>query len=96
VNYSTELEVANDDLSLRPGMTATVDIAIVDKKDIIVVPNSALRFDPEAAARSASRTTPSAPSCKASPRRRQALARRAATQAGLGQFRAARLDPERR
>ena len=50
VNYSTELEVANDDLSLRPGMTATVDIAIVDKKDIILVPNSALRFDPEAAA----------------------------------------------
>ncbi len=49
VNYSTELEVANEDLSLRPGMTATVDIAIVDKKDIVVVPNSALRFDPTAA-----------------------------------------------
>jgi HlyD family secretion protein len=26
-----------------------VDIAIVDKKDIVVVPNSALRFDPETA-----------------------------------------------
>ncbi len=50
VTYSTELEVANDDLSLRPGMTATVDIAIVDKKDILVVPNAALRFDPETAA----------------------------------------------
>lgn len=50
VTYSAELEVANDDLSLRPGMTATVDIAIVDKQDILVVPNSALRFDPEAAA----------------------------------------------
>ncbi len=50
VTYSTELEVANDDLSLRPGMTATVDIAIVDKQDILVVPNSALRFDPVAAA----------------------------------------------
>jgi HlyD family secretion protein len=50
VTYSAELEVANDDLSLRPGMTATVDIAIVDKKDILVVPNSALRFDPELAA----------------------------------------------
>lgn len=46
VNYSTELEVANEDLSLRPGMTATVDIAIVDKPDILVVPNVALRFDP--------------------------------------------------
>lgn len=50
VTYSTELEVSNEDLSLRPGMTATVDIAIVDKKDILVVPNSALRFDPVAAA----------------------------------------------
>jgi HlyD family secretion protein len=50
VTYSAELEVANDDLSLRPGMTASVDIAIVDKRDILVVPNSALRFDPVAAA----------------------------------------------
>ena len=50
VTYSTELEVANEDLSLRPGMTATVDIAIVDKKDILLVPNAALRFDPVVAA----------------------------------------------
>ena len=50
VTYNTELEVANDDLSLRPGMTATVDIAIVDKQNILTVPNSALRFDPVAAA----------------------------------------------
>lgn len=50
VAYSTELEVANEDLSLRPGMTATVDIAIVDKPDILLVPNAALRFDPELAA----------------------------------------------
>ena len=50
VTYSVALDVDNDDLSLRPGMTATVDIAIVDKADILVVPNTALRFDPEAAA----------------------------------------------
>ena len=50
VTYSTELEVSNEDLSLRPGMTATVDIAIVDKPDILVVPNAALRFDPAIAA----------------------------------------------
>ncbi|MGL4400407.1 MAG: efflux RND transporter periplasmic adaptor subunit [Luteolibacter sp.] len=50
VTYSTELEVTNDDLSLRPGMTATVDIAIADKPDILVVPNAALRFDPVFAA----------------------------------------------
>jgi HlyD family secretion protein len=51
VTYSTELDVSNEDLSLRPGMTATVDIAIEDKKDILIVPNAALRFDPEVAAK---------------------------------------------
>lgn len=50
VTYSTELDVSNEDLSLRPGMTATVDIAIVDEKDILIVPNTALRFDPVMAA----------------------------------------------
>lgn len=50
VSYSTELEVANDDLSLRPGMTATVDISIISKKNVMLVPNAALRFDPVAAA----------------------------------------------
>ncbi len=50
VTYSTELEVANEDLSLRPGMTATVDIEIVEKKDILTIPNAALRFDPVTAA----------------------------------------------
>lgn len=53
VTYSTELEVANEDLTLRPGMTATVDIAIVDKPEILIVPNAALRFDPVVAAASA-------------------------------------------
>ena len=50
VTYSTELGVANDDLTLRPGMTATADISIVKKEEILLVPNGALRFDPEAAA----------------------------------------------
>ncbi|MCW1885888.1 efflux RND transporter periplasmic adaptor subunit [Luteolibacter flavescens] len=51
VTYSTELEVNNDDLSLRPGMTATADIFIERKQDVFVVSNSALRFDPVAAAK---------------------------------------------
>jgi HlyD family secretion protein len=51
VTYNAEMEVDNDDLSLRPGMTATADIFIERKDDILVVPNSALRFDPAAAAR---------------------------------------------
>ena len=51
VTYSTELEVNNDDLSLRPGMTATADIFIERKENILVVSNAALHFDPVAAAK---------------------------------------------
>lgn len=49
VTYETELEVANDDLSLRPGMTATVDIRTSETYGALLVPSSALRFDPSAA-----------------------------------------------
>ncbi len=49
VTYSTELEVSNDDLSLRPGMTATAEIAVAEAKDAFLVPNAALRFNPESA-----------------------------------------------
>lgn len=51
VTYSTELDVNNDDLSLRPGMTATAEIFVERKENILVVSNAALRFDPEAAAK---------------------------------------------
>ena len=50
VTYDTVISVTNADFKLKPGMTATVDIAIVDKPDILMVPNSALRFDPVTAA----------------------------------------------
>jgi len=46
VTYDTELQVPNEDLSLRPGMTATADIAVAASKDVLLVPNAALRFDP--------------------------------------------------
>jgi len=48
VTYETELEVANDDLSLRPGMTATADIRVAESKQVFLVPNTALRFTPSA------------------------------------------------
>lgn len=49
VTYETELEVANTDLSLRPGMTATADIHVAESKQVFLVPSSALRFNPAAA-----------------------------------------------
>lgn len=46
VTYETELEVANDDLSLRPGMTATADIRVAEANGVLLVSTSALRFKP--------------------------------------------------
>lgn len=48
VTYEAELEVANQDLSLRPGMTATADIRVAESLNVLLVPNAALRFNPEA------------------------------------------------
>ena len=50
VSYPTLLEVNNDDLSLRPGMTATAEIVTVTRENALLVPNAALRFSPTAAA----------------------------------------------
>jgi HlyD family secretion protein len=49
VTYETDLEVSNDDLSLRPGMTATADINVAEAKGVLLVPAAALRFDPASA-----------------------------------------------
>jgi HlyD family secretion protein len=46
VTYLTHLDVDNADLSLRPGMTATATITATQRKDVLLVPNSALRFTP--------------------------------------------------
>lgn len=52
VSYATVLVVANDDLSLRPGMTASAEIATASVTAALLVPNAALRYTPEAAAAS--------------------------------------------
>ncbi len=50
VTYLTYLDVGNADLSLRPGMTATATITATQRKDVLLVPNTALRFSPTSAA----------------------------------------------
>jgi HlyD family secretion protein len=44
VTYDAVIVVDNDDLKLRPGMTATVTIVWAQKDDVLAVPNTALRF----------------------------------------------------
>jgi len=50
VTYDAVIDVANPDLKLKPGMTATVSIVADRRRDVIAVPNTALRFRPEGAA----------------------------------------------
>lgn len=52
VTYVAELGVTNDDLTLRPGMTATAVVVAAERSDVLLVPNAALRYAPEAAAAS--------------------------------------------
>ena len=49
VTYLTYLDVDNTDLSLRPGMTATATIVAKQRNNVLMVPNTALRFAPSAA-----------------------------------------------
>jgi HlyD family secretion protein len=46
VTYDAVVEVPNDDLRLRPGMTATAQIITGTLHDRLTVPNAALRFTP--------------------------------------------------
>ncbi|BET68825.1 hypothetical protein ASA1KI_37430 [Opitutales bacterium ASA1] len=66
VNYTTIITVANDDSKLRPGMTADVTITTAACNDVLVVPNSSLRFQPPAGTPfAATATTPTAASSTA-------------------------------
>ena len=46
VTYTVQLAVDNDDLRLRPGMTASADIVTDTREGVLRVPNTALRFAP--------------------------------------------------
>jgi HlyD family secretion protein len=50
VTYVATLDVDNSDLSLRPGMTAVATIVATERDGVLLVPNTALRFSPTAAA----------------------------------------------
>lgn len=47
VTYEAVLEVANQELKLRPGMTAVADIVTSKVENTRLVPNAALRFTPD-------------------------------------------------
>lgn len=46
VTYDVVVEVDNQDLRLKPGMTANVSITLTKKDNVLTVPNAAFRFSP--------------------------------------------------
>lgn len=65
VTYNVILDVNNDDLKLRPGMTTTVQILINEVKDAVMVPDQAFLFSP----RDKTKVTSDIPPLKAGQRR---------------------------
>jgi HlyD family secretion protein len=46
--YGTIVDVPNNELKLKPGMTANLKVQIAKRSDVLRVPNAALRFRPSA------------------------------------------------
>lgn len=62
VTYDVVLEFDNDELLLKPGMTANVSIVTAEEREVLKVPTAALRFQPPSAdAGSKSAGPPAAP-----------------------------------
>jgi len=51
VTYDVVVMVDNPDVKLKPGMTANVSVIVAEKKDILRIPNGALRFRPSGMAK---------------------------------------------
>ena len=47
VTYTVIVDVDNEDLKLKPGMTANVSIITSESKDVLCAPNMALKFTPD-------------------------------------------------
>jgi HlyD family secretion protein len=46
VTYTTVIDVPNDEYKLKPGMTATVNVEIARRENVLRAPNASLRFRP--------------------------------------------------
>ena len=58
VTYDAVVDVANPELKLKPGMTATVTFVHDEKEDVVRVPNAAIRFRPPPGLRRAASSEP--------------------------------------
>lgn len=67
VTYAAIIDVENPDLKLRPGMTATVTVTSGEAKEVMRVPNAALRFRPTPPMDEAGKPIPQDPLPKLAP-----------------------------
>ena len=49
VSYDVVVAVDNPEQILMPGMTAYVNIIVAERKNVLLIPNAALRFKPQEA-----------------------------------------------
>jgi len=61
VTYDVVIYVDNPEFKLKPGMTANVSIIISSKKDVLKIPNAALRFRPSETIKNKGTTQPKGP-----------------------------------
>jgi HlyD family secretion protein len=79
VSYAADLSVANPTFQLRPGMTATADIVTSDKRNVLLVPNAALRFSPQSGDAAQGQGSGIAGALNLGPQRRRNTAQRSVT-----------------
>lgn len=77
VTYKAVLDIDNSELLLRPGMTATAEVKVIELADALLVPNAALRYTPAVADTTTSRSflsrlLPGPPRFRPSSRREEA------------------------
>lgn len=65
VTYDTVVSVNNDDLKLKPGMTANLFVVIAQRSNVLKIPNAALRFHPADTAEKAATPGSTAPGAQA-------------------------------
>jgi HlyD family secretion protein len=58
VTYLAVVDVANPEMKLRPGMTATVTVKTREAKNVLRIPNAALRYKPSPPAKEAGKSPP--------------------------------------
>ena len=91
VNYTVVIEVANPGEKLLPGMTASVDFVTGEAKDVLTIPNAALRFRATEAMLAEVRKTGGAQGQRASGARPAGEARGSGDARGTGERRPADL-----